>query len=49
MLTLAKHRIWKKNNILTRYVETEELGSQCVAGVKKYSSDVLGIDLGSFS
>ena len=47
-MNIAKHRLWKKANMLTGYAETAELWTQCVAGVKKYSSDVLGVDLGSF-
>ena len=48
MLTLANHRLWKKNKVLTRIVETEQLWSQCVAQTKDYSATVLGIELWSF-
>ena len=48
-MNIAKHRAWKKANILTGYSETVELWTQCVAWVKKYSQDVLGVALGSFS
>lgn len=46
---IATHRKWKKENILTKIQETEQLWTQCVASVKKYYKDVYWIDTGSFN
>ena len=49
MVSIAKHRKWKQENVLTIIRETVQLGTQCVALAKKYYKDIYWIDVGYFN